>query len=98
IVVLIGVCEGSWSPSLSTGNDSLDQITDECAPGRVETTLLTRSSINTLALPLASWPVTTRRIVMLMPRPFLLLVSPPACGPPRARAEPGPRQPRWRSL
>src|SRR5581483_2379542 len=66
MVVSIGFFEGSWSPSLSTGNMSLDQMTQDCAPGRVEITLFTCSSISTLARPCESWPVTTRRIFKLM--------------------------------
>src|SRR5450755_351757 len=51
MVVVIFLAEGSASPSLLTGKPSLDQITDELAPGRLETTLLTCSSISTLARP-----------------------------------------------
>src|SRR5262249_33915875 len=56
----------SAPPSLSTGKPSLVQITAACAPGRVCTTFLDISSIDTIARPFSSWPVTTRRTVRLM--------------------------------
>src|SRR5262245_17037882 len=58
--------EASALPLLSTGKPSLVQITAACAPGRVWTTFLEFSSINTIARPFSSWPVTTRRMVRLM--------------------------------
>ena len=51
MVVAMSWCEGSCSPSLFTGKPVLDQITEDCAPGRVEITLVTFSSISTLARP-----------------------------------------------
>jgi hypothetical protein len=58
----------SSSPSLITGNVSVDQITVDAAPGRRDETFLTNSSILTTARPDASWPVTTRRIFRLIER------------------------------
>src|SRR6516225_2604592 len=58
--------EPSALPSLSTGKPSLVQITAASAPGRVRATFLMFSSIDTIAWPFLSWPVTTRRIVRLI--------------------------------
>src|SRR5262245_9193619 len=58
--------EPSALPSLSTGKPSLVQTTAASAPGRVWATFLTFSSIDTIARPFLSWPVTTRRIVRLI--------------------------------
>src|ERR1700682_4291055 len=55
--------EASLSPSLSTGNPSVVQILAACAPGRPCCTFLAISSIDTIAWPFLSWPVTTRRTV-----------------------------------
>jgi hypothetical protein len=54
--MLVGIVffDGSSKPSLLIGEPSLDQITLKAAPGRGENTLLTCSSIMTLARPLSS--------------------------------------------
>jgi hypothetical protein len=58
--------EVSALPSLSTGKPSLVQITAASAPGRVWAAFLTLSSIDTVARPFLSWPVTTRRMLRLI--------------------------------
>src|SRR5262249_61126826 len=71
IVVPIGLADGSTSASLSIGNLSVDQITQDEAPGLLEISFFAVSSIFTTARPAASCPVTTRRICRLIGRPFL---------------------------
>src|SRR5215471_4297023 len=79
-VVLNGAFVGSSKPSLLTGNPFVAHITDDDAPARFEITLSTFSSISTLARPSALCPVTTRRILKVIPfsfqaRPCLFLPS-----------------------
>src|SRR4029077_16991421 len=57
----------SW-PSLLTGNPSVVQIGATSAPGRPTFRSVTTSSILTIALPLASWPVITRRTLCAISR------------------------------
>src|ERR1019366_8047890 len=69
-VVLNEPVVGSAKPSLSTGKPLVDQTTQDDAPGRLEITLLAISSILTMACPLPSCPVTTRRICRLIAASF----------------------------
>src|SRR5262245_3082153 len=55
---------------------SVAQITADDCPGRREPTFFSISSIFTTAVPSLSWPVTTRRILMLIRNPL-------CCGRPR---------------
>src|SRR5215813_3563484 len=52
----------SWSPSLFTGKPSVVQITQADWFGRLDEMFFATSSMSTLALPLASWPVITLRM------------------------------------
>src|SRR5215467_9898956 len=60
----------SSSPSLLDGHVSVDHTFSAIAPLRPSTTCVATSSIFTTALPLASWPVITRRTRSAM-GPFL---------------------------
>src|SRR5215471_953725 len=69
-VVLNGAFVGSSKPSLLTGKPFVAHITDDDAPARFEITLSTFSSSSTLARPSALCPVTTRRILKVIPFSF----------------------------
>src|SRR6267378_1337866 len=62
----------SAAPVLSTGKPSDDQIFAMVAPGRNDTTSREISSIATVALPLPSCAVTTRRMFTLISSQSLL--------------------------
>src|SRR5258706_8808730 len=59
----------SAAPSLLTGKPSVVQTLTDVAPRRPDETFLHTSSILTIALPFASWPVITRRTCSAMSRP-----------------------------
>src|SRR5262245_8531939 len=54
-------CPSSAAPSLLAGKPSVVQMLTAVAPGRPDPTCFATSSIFTIALPRASWPVITRR-------------------------------------
>src|SRR5215470_10875794 len=56
----------SVAPSLLAGKPSVVQMLTAVAPGRPDAACLATSSIFTIALPLASWPVITRRTCSAM--------------------------------
>src|SRR6267378_6413561 len=86
VVAVISLAR-SAVPALSTGNPSVDQIFAMVAPGRNDTTSREISSIATVALPLPSCAVTTRRIFTLISSQSLLrgghnseIIPPPSYG------------------
>src|SRR5215471_8003131 len=60
VVPTLRVDSSAW-PLLFTGNPSVVHTTQDVAPGRPEIVFEHTSSILTIAFPLASWPVITRR-------------------------------------
>src|SRR5215470_4897475 len=76
-VVPAGRWPASASPVLSTGKPSVVQTFHAVAPGRGAKVFAETSSIWTIARPLASWPVTTRRTCnAMLCSPFALGCSP----------------------
>ena len=79
-VVSIGRRLPSSSSSLSTGKVSVDQTTAASMPWRRDSTFFAISSMQTTALPCASWPVTTRRTFIFMRSPSLFMDTAGHCG------------------
>src|SRR6185436_3749623 len=80
-------CPASSLPSLSTGKPSVVAVSLKKEPGRPVNAFFEISSICTMALPLASWPVITRRSCSSAMRGLLGLVGRSAEAPSDGRLD-----------